>query len=227
MKKILFLIIVLLCGSTALHAQEPKSSEISKPLIGSFERPRKPEKEPETADEFVAAARWVSWSERKPEAAIALLDKALDLDPQNINGYYLRGLTKLENGKAKEAISDFDNAIRLAPEYITAYQLRGDCKAILKDYTGALANMDMSVSILASKKQVQYSAFEKRGKVKYMLGNYDGAIEDFNNALLTGRGSGAFFLRTLTNIRKGDAVSALRDLNYLAALYEKTQRNLS
>lgn len=220
MRKLFLPIVFLFFCVSPLAAQDALPTR--PPVSSSPERPLKPEKDPVTAPEYYEAARWANWNgTSNPTPAIALLDKAIELNPEYSEAYHLRGILKDRQGRTKEAIIDYDNTIRLDPEAVNTYQLRGECKTKLKDYAGALADMDMSVALLASKKLIQYNAFENRGRVKYMLGSYDAAIEDFNNAIRTGRGQGAFFLRALTYIKKGDTASAIRELTMLADYYEK------
>jgi tetratricopeptide (TPR) repeat protein len=222
MKKIILsLLVCSFLTIPALYAQESKPSA---PPADST--PKKPEKEPVTALELYEAARWVDWNDRDSDAAIAYLNRAIAIQPDLVDAYFLRGHIKRYEDRCKEAVLDFDIVIQQEPDAINTYQYRGECKVRLKDYAGALSDFDMSVSLLAAKGMVQYSAFEKRGKLKYILGNYDGAIEDMTNAAKMDRSDSAYFFRALIYFKKGDNGGAIRDLALLAQKYEAAIKDL-
>lgn len=221
MKKIA--ILLFLCSfltTLSIFAQDTKTVA-PPPAAPAFDPPKKPEKEPVTAEELYEAARWADWNQRDPKTAIEYLDRAIAIQPDMVNAYYLRGHIKRSEDRCKEAIRDFDIVIQQKPDATNTYQYRAECKIVLKDYSGALLDMDMSVSTLAAKGLIQYNAFEKRGKLKYILGNYDGAIEDLTNAAKMNRSDAAYFFRALVYLKKGDEQGAIRDLTLLAQNYEE------
>ena len=78
--------------------------------------------------------------------AIADLNKAIELDPNDAKAYYNRGLSK---GNLKDyygAISDFNKSIELDPRSI-AYYNRGWLKHKLKDYYGAIADYNKAIEL--------------------------------------------------------------------------------
>lgn len=50
-----------------------------------------------------------------------------DVNPEDVEGFYDRGIEKLEKGLLHEAVKDFDEVIALVPDYANAYYLRGVC----------------------------------------------------------------------------------------------------
>lgn len=186
-----------------------------------LDQPKKPAKPPETPDEFYEAARWASWNDRNYTEAYRLLDQAIQLDPMHLDAYRLRGIYRFQNDDCKKAIPDFDFVLVNEPGAVDVYQFRGGCKVILKDYRGALADMDASVAKLAERNQIQHAAFVKRGKVHYILGNYDLAIADFTAAAKMNISSSPIVFRALTYFRKGDVDNALADMTSHLDYYQK------
>ena len=69
--------------------------------------------------------------------AISDYNKAISINPNDAQMYYLRGYAK---GKLKDfeaSIRDYDKAIQLNPYHESAFHLRGVSKALIKDYEGA------------------------------------------------------------------------------------------
>ncbi|MBI4669060.1 MAG: tetratricopeptide repeat protein [Elusimicrobia bacterium] len=86
-------------------------------------------------------------SEQQYDSAIKSANKAIELKPDYIDAYLLRGNIYLEQKKKiNEAIADFNRAISLAPNYAFAYFSRGTAygdlgqlKLALEDYEKACA----------------------------------------------------------------------------------------
>ena len=74
------------------------------------------------------------------EEAIADLNEAIRLDPNNAVAWNNRGFSKNKLGDYQGAIADLDEAIRLDPNYAVAWNNRGFSKRKLGDYAGAIAN---------------------------------------------------------------------------------------
>lgn len=187
--------------------------------------PKKPEKDPETADEFYEAARWYFVNENNYDKAFEYLQEAIDLDPKHANAYFMRGGMHASHRRCKEAIADFDRVIQMVPDSIDTFQDRAECKLHLKDYNSALADLNMAVAILASDGMTQHRAFVNRGKVHFILGNYDGAIDDLTKAITAYPNEFAIILRALTYLKKGDESSAVADLSGLSARYQNAVRS--
>eukprot|EP00271_Cylindrocystis_brebissonii_P007882 TRINITY_DN21784_c0_g1_i1.p1 TRINITY_DN21784_c0_g1~~TRINITY_DN21784_c0_g1_i1.p1 ORF type:complete len:484 (+),score=103.93 TRINITY_DN21784_c0_g1_i1:150-1601(+) len=69
------------------------------------------------------------------EYAIAVDDanKAVELDPLYIKGYYRRGSAHLAMGKVKEALKDFRQAAKAAPKDVDAQRKVKECEKAVKD----------------------------------------------------------------------------------------------
>lgn len=69
--------------------------------------------------------------ERKLDAALAKANEAIALNPRNLNAYYLRGLTYLEQKKDDEAVADLEKTL-------TLYETDGPYRPMLHRYLGEL-----------------------------------------------------------------------------------------
>lgn len=63
--------------------------------------------------------------------------KAIELNPNDVGAYLLRGLARYENRDYYNAKDDFDKVVRLTPTDAYAYQYRGNTMEKLGDATGA------------------------------------------------------------------------------------------
>ena len=85
-----------------------------------------------------------------PKKAIALLDKAITLEPQYAEAYIRRGLAKSELGRREEAFNDLTAGIRLRPT-AEAYAYRGLVSIRAKDVRAA--QKDLAYSLEKDPKQ--------------------------------------------------------------------------
>ncbi|MBI4232355.1 tetratricopeptide repeat protein, partial [Candidatus Peregrinibacteria bacterium] len=145
-----------------------------------------------------------SYSDYK--GAIADFDKAIELDPNFADAYTSRGLTKHVLKDYKGALADYDKAIKLDPNNTGAYDGRGIVKCSLGDYKGAIEDSEKAIQLdptckedcqpLIDKAKVivkcdkaielnpnDAEAYLGRGNAKYHLGDYEGAIKDYERAI--------------------------------------------
>ena len=121
----------------------------------------------------------VKYDKGQYEAAIADLNEALRIKPDDFKAYDNRGVAKSRLRQYKSAISDFDAALRIKPDSATAYRNRGTAKALLKQYEAAIADFDAALRIKPDEAKVWFG----RGAAKYQLKQYEDAISDFDAAL--------------------------------------------
>lgn len=76
--------------------------------------------------------------QEKYTEAIALLDKALEKDPEYLDAIINHGFYNMNLSKNKEAITDFEKAVALDPDNTLALYNIGCCKYNLKDYAGSV-----------------------------------------------------------------------------------------
>lgn len=115
-----------------------------------------------------------------PETTIALMSEGLDIDPDNTEILYARGLFYQEViVDLPKAIADYDRFIALSPNNGNAYFNRGNARRNLKQYEAALADFDLAVRL-----QPDVSAnYNNRGLVWQGTRDYDKAIADHLKAL--------------------------------------------
>jgi len=122
------------------------------------------------------------------DMAITNYNKAINLDPNNIEAYYLRGIVYYEKQNYDQAIKDYTKAINEAKKKTKkidpkiamvygnrgmVYKNKGDNKKALEDYNKAIENDPNNVI-----------AYINRGNLYAISeGTLDMAIDDYNTAL--------------------------------------------
>ncbi len=74
------------------------------------------------------------------QGALAAYAKALELDPNYVEVYRVRGILKEVKGDLEGAFADVNKAIELNPKYAEAYGSRGFLNYDVRDYPAALAD---------------------------------------------------------------------------------------
>ena len=80
-------------------------------------------------------------------SAIANFSKALELNPNLGDAYYLRGTSKKRIGDMNGAIADYSKAIEIQPRYLMAYYSRGCLNYDSQNFTDALFDYRKVVGI--------------------------------------------------------------------------------
>lgn len=203
----LFCLLISIC-STSTFAQ--------------YNLPKKPEKPPETAEEWYEYARWVSIYEADSKKDIDAVNKAIELKPFYVNAYHLRGVIKSQNSDYKGAIEDFNVVIQYEPRVTSTYMRRAEAKMRLnKDVDGALADYDLLIANLKANNSRIYNASLGRGILRYMKGDYDGAIADFTDAIKMNMDESGLFYRGITWLKNGNTEQAFEDLKSIIEVYKE------
>ncbi|HNI28821.1 MAG TPA: tetratricopeptide repeat protein, partial [Leptospiraceae bacterium] len=153
---------------------------------------------------------------------------------------YYRGLTFEKTGDNQNAIQDFSTAIELNPKFSKAIEERaklyvesGEPEKALLDYEKILKENPNSASLNEKKKLVERvledsfdmekkpdfaNVFYMSGLAKVSVGNYEGALEDYNKAIkINPDNSNAYYYRSLVKMQLSETAginmktSALRD----------------
>jgi Flp pilus assembly protein TadD len=74
---------------------------------------------------------------RQYDQAIAILDQAIQIDPNNALAYNYRGIAYYRSKSYEEALADFNKAIQLNPNLAMAYNNRAYAYFRKKDYSKA------------------------------------------------------------------------------------------
>ena len=111
--------------------------------------------------------------------AIAEYTKILELDLENQDAYFNRGLSYSEMNDYKSAIVDFSKLIELNPKNVFAYYHRGNAYQDLQNYEQAISDYTQAIKLNPN----YTDAYNNRGWTYYLLKNYSEAIKDFDKAL--------------------------------------------
>lgn len=118
-------------------------------------------------------------------------------NPQNAEGYYLRGLSRLDGGNYKEAIADFSRSLELNPKNSEAYFNRG----------------------------VAYAYQEPTRSGSNVSDPLKQAIEDYTLAIKANPGyADAYYNRGVAHLENNDKSGAIADFQKAAELYQKLGR---
>ncbi len=112
--------------------------------------------------------------QRKYDEAMADFDSALEMQPEYADAYANRGRAHYEREEYEAAIADLDQAVEHDGELAQAYGNRGLAYEGLGD--DELASADYTRAIELSQDP---QAYFNRGMLRYTLGQFDDAYEDF------------------------------------------------
>ena len=145
--------------------------------------------------------------------AIADLDKALALAPNDEDALMARGEAYGDSGDTARALADLDRAIQLAPDRANAYLLRGIVSGRRGDQVSALADYDKAATLDPGNAE----ALVNRAAVRSTRGDQDGAIVDLDAAIaLQPNDPVANYNRGYAYFAKGDYDRAIQ--NYTSAI---------
>jgi len=120
-------------------------------------------------------------SDNKPEEALALANKALDLFPDEANFHALRGDVRLLEDKHEWAVTNYTRAIDRRDGFFYYYVQRGLAKKELQQYDGAVSDMERSIELLPT-----VPAHFTLGEISEQHGQTAVAIEHYR--LISGSG---------------------------------------
>lgn len=160
-----------------------------------------------------------------------LLNLSAQIGQEKAKKHFDEGKELMRNQEFKSAIDKFDDAILLNRDYFYAYEKRGEVKAIIGDYSGAIADFTKAINLsLEEGEDSWYSTtnlYYNRGLSKSELGDYRGAINDFSilieeskfemngKVVYTGGyiANMAFFARGIVKYKQNDFRGAVDDFS--------------
>lgn len=150
------------------------------------------------------------------EEALKYANSIIHLNPQNVDGYSIRGDIYYELKQYNESIQNYDKAIAIKPLYLF-YNNRGISYAALKQFDKAIQDYSKAIELNNTK----VLSFYNRGLAFQELGKYDESLIDYNRVIQLQQ-SHEFFSARADLYASGfkDYKSAIKD--YLAALSIKT-----
>ena len=111
--------------------------------------------------------------------ALVDFNKAIELNPEDPESFFYRGLAKAKSGDFQGSIVDYDKAIQLKPNNLDSYGSRGIAKARLGDLEGAIQDFDKAIEISPK----DGNAYFNRGISMEMSGVMSDACVDWRKAL--------------------------------------------
>lgn len=159
----------------------------------------------------------IALERRDTVAALADIDKALQINDKAVNGYIMRaGISMDSEGDYESALADIDKAIKLMPRNAGLYINRAYLRYRLDSYTGAMSDYDYALTI----DPLNYVALFNRGLLLMEVSANDLALEDFNRVLeLEPDEYRALYNRAVLHRAKGNYKEAAADITRVAEHY--------
>jgi len=155
------------------------------------------------------------------EPLIDELDRQIERNPNDPDGYFKRGLAHAQKGRHTQAIKDFDQVIRLNPKDSEAFNNRCWARAMLGELQVALRDCNESLRL----KPNFVDALDSRGLVNLKIGLPNSAIADYNAALrLNPKHASALFGRGKAKLRNGDTAGGNADIETAKSINREIAR---
>ena len=180
------------------------------------------------------------------DSAITNLSRAIELDPDNVDAYYLRGLTYSREEEFDKAIADFEKVAEFDPNHADVkaahadvYRARGAYYGFTRDFDSALADFERAIELDPDNAGVKFVAARihvMRGIAYFTEGDYGEAIADFDSAIAsferiieldpdnagaTFGAATAYFIRGLSNYEEGFTDKMFTDLDRGLSAFER------
>lgn len=138
------------------------------------------------------------------------LEYAIRIKPNYAMAYFQRAL--LEEQANEDYIAAIQNYNKIIDQCDTmkfdAYLNRSNCKFILKDVRGCIADCDEAIKL----NPLNYLAYFNRGTAKAVLGQTDEALSDLDFSIKIRASNGkAYYTRANVKLQKGDKNGACLD----------------
>ncbi|TRZ90245.1 MAG: tetratricopeptide repeat protein [Methanosarcinales archaeon] len=115
----------------------------------------------------------------KYDEAIKCYDKAIEIDPEDLDTWNNKGVALFNLGKYDEAIECYDKSIEINPEHVLAWILKGLVLEYYKKYDEAIECYDKAIEI-----NPEFAdAWNNKGSALDNLGKYDEAIKCYDKAI--------------------------------------------
>lgn len=156
-----------------------------------------------------------------------------DPNQQLVQGLLIEGNLRYDAGDLREAIAAYTQVLTIDPNNTEAYNRRSTARSAVGDYEGAFEDLYKAANYYLNNEQslqptptltVQATAedYRHRGMDKLQKGDFQGALENFNQVLqLNGNDATAFACRGFAYRRLGDNQRAFEDLQQAAKLFSE------
>ena len=163
----------------------------------------------QTAKDYTQKGREL-YEKREYMEALLNLNKAIEVDANYSQAYFVRGNIKDAFDDRHGAMKDYNLAVEKNPKFSDAFFARGNVKMKLQDYYGAID--DYSAAIALNENYIE--AYFQRGRAKQFLQAYEDAINDCTKIIqLHPKNIDAYFMRGILRIDFGDMKNGCLDLS--------------
>ncbi|MDB9537262.1 tetratricopeptide repeat protein [Dolichospermum planctonicum CS-1226] len=186
--------------------------------------------------------------------------QAINININHEEAYNKRGLAHYQIGNYQVAIEDYSQAIRINPHTAINYKNRGDVRSHIGDTQGAIEDYNQAIKLnpdyattqkdrqiarylLDDKNQLKQVihidsddgiSYKNRGHNRAKLGDYQGAIDDYTQAILNGDDIDAYYYRGNAHFDLGKYAAAISDYtqvikmnyHYINAYYNRGNARL-
>jgi protein O-GlcNAc transferase len=121
----------------------------------------------------------VEYQRGEHHAALALMDRALSINPRAASAHNNRGVVLAAMMRLEEAVASYDQALAAAPGYVDAFINRGNALRDLRRFEDALASYDRAVVL----DPTHAEAFNKRGNALTELQRFEEAAASYARAI--------------------------------------------
>ncbi len=120
------------------------------------------------------------------QQAVDAATTAIELDPEVSQAYHSRALSLIEMKQIQQAVSDCGAALEINPNDASAMMIRGTAYFVAEDYEKAVTSFTDALSVSPQtrsslQQREAITAVMRRGSSWYHLGEYDIAIDDFDD----------------------------------------------
>ncbi len=141
------------------------------------------------------------------QAAINAYNKAVVLNPHNLDIYEARGAAYFYNGQYTLAAKDFERVLNEDPYRFATYTAYASTLAAQGDFTNALQVLNLAVQLRPNQAETYFA----RGGIYYMLGKYDLAVADYTRTLELRRSADVLNARGAAYAKWGKQTQAQQD----------------
>ncbi len=172
------------------------------------------------AARYYEYAAWLCMEDEAYNESIALLNRALELNPENASCYSYRGLAYSKLKKYEHALQDYNFAVSLDPHNATIYVNRGKMYSDIKDHEKALHDYNRAIELDSDFAR----AYCYRGKQHLYYKAYKYAVEDTTRAIKLGSDMPInYFIRGLAFLHLKDAQKARADFKQYYNIIERSE----
>lgn len=169
-------------------------------------------------EEGYAGRAQVHFEKGDTVAALADIDKSIELDKYLVNSYLIRADILSKQKQWDKALDDMNEAIKLKPQEANLYVNRAYLRYNLDDYFGAMSDYNYAIEL----EPFNTAAIFNRALLRYEVHDYEKAAIDFSEVLnWDSTNFHARYNRGLVYLELNKPKDALSDFNQIADRYPK------